>query len=262
MRVMVLGSMGMLGHQLAAGLEQHHEVIPLSRTGFDARWPKDLEYPITRAKPDVIINCVGIVKQRKSSAEEMIEVNGLFPHRLMAMAHGARVIHFSTDCVFSGKWGRYEEDDVPDPVDLYGRTKLVGELTEGNSITLRTSIIGREKSRHHGLLDWFLLNKAKVIPGYRYAKFSGLTTLEMVRVVQHVLIKPGASGLYHVSGPPISKCDLLVQAAKAYGKDVRILPDDSVICDRTLNSDRFQRDFGYTPPSWREMLKQLADPAP
>jgi dTDP-4-dehydrorhamnose reductase len=168
------------------------------------------------------------------------------------------MIHFSTDCVFSGRNGHYTEKDVADATDVYGRTKFLGEVSEPGCVTLRTSIIGRELRRKTGLLEWFLAQEGRV-RGYTRAVFSGFTTLEMARIVEMILVDhPQAHGLYHVSSAPITKHELLVKIRDRLGRPVEIDPDPSVECDRSLDSSRFQRDFGYQPPGWDEMIEELA----
>src|SRR5208282_1528495 len=160
-RILVLGSTGMLGHKMLERLRLHYtDVIGFSRAnGFDARDAVESIVAISRYRPAVVVNCIGIIKQRPQDAEESITINALFPQSLQHHCEklwGARLIHFSTDCVFSGNRGNYTEQDFPDPRDLYGRTKLLGEVSEGSALTLRTSIIGRERVNGHGLLEWFL----------------------------------------------------------------------------------------------------------
>jgi dTDP-4-dehydrorhamnose reductase len=182
------------------------------------------------------------------------------PHRLAVLARvaGARLIHLSTDCVFSGRRGNYREDDPADAEDLYGRTKLLGEVSEEPCLTLRTSIIGPELSRKSGLLEWFMAQRGGTVRGFTRAIFSGFTTAELSRVIERLLEEPHASGLYHVSSAPISKYDLLVRINAALGIGVAIGADDSFACDRSLDSERFRSTFGYTPPAWDEMVTELA----
>ena len=182
------------------------------------------------------------------------------PHRLalICAATGARLFHISTDCVFSGNRGQYREDDIPDPVDIYGHSKLLGEVTQPGVVTLRTSIIGRSLYRNASLIDWFLRQHGR-IKGYRNAIFSGFTTRELSRVIAMLLERhPGASGLYHLSSSPISKYDLLVQLRDRLGRSIEIAADDTVRIERSLDSTRFRNEFGYAPPSWDRMLDELA----
>jgi dTDP-4-dehydrorhamnose reductase len=167
------------------------------------------------------------------------------------------MIHFSTDCVFSGKKGNYRESDASDAEDLYGRSKYLGEVSEPNCLTLRTSIIGRELSRTQGLLEWFLSQRG-TIKGFRKAVFSGFTTLEMSRIVEKLLVEyPEAAGIYHVSSDPISKYGLLMLIKDKMGLETIIEPDDAYHCDRSLDSSRFRQEFQYTPPTWVEMVEEL-----
>jgi dTDP-4-dehydrorhamnose reductase len=212
-------------------------------------------------RPQAVINAVGIVKQRPDAKESIpsLEINALLPHRLAMLCKGigARLIHLSTDCVFSGKKGNYLESDPSDAEDLYGKTKFLGEVHESNSLTLRTSIIGRELSRHKSLLDWFLSQKGKV-NGFTNAIYTGFTTLEMSRIIEKMLLEyPDAAGVYQVSSDPINKYELLLLFREKLGHDIEIIADDTFRCDRSLDSTRFRADFNYTPPSWPDMIEEL-----
>jgi dTDP-4-dehydrorhamnose reductase len=269
----------MLGHELFGQLRGEHDARvtlrqPLAAyarglfeprnafAGIDVRAAGQVEAAIEGFKPQAVVNAVGIVKQRPESDEALasIEVNALFPHRLAlaCRAAGALLVHLSTDCVFSGDKGNYSETDRPDPVDLYGRSKLLGELAGEGALTLRTSMIGLGLYRKTSLVDWFLAQKGR-IQGYRKAVFSGLTTREIARVISMLIEKhPQACGLYHVSAAPISKYELLVKLRERLRSPVEIVPADEPRIDRSLDSTRFRRVFAYQPPSWDEMLDELA----
>lgn len=280
MKVLILGGDGMLGHELFFQLRQRHETrVTLRQTiaaysnyrlferantfdGIDVRTPDAVEQVLRDYKPQAVINAVGIVKQRPESEEAIasIQVNSLLPHRLAlaCKALGAQLVHLSTDCVFSGKRGSYRESDLPDPVDVYGRSKLLGEVTGEGAITLRTSMIGRGLNRKSSLIDWFLAQRGP-IQGYRNAIFSGLTTRELARVIGMVIEKhPQASGLYHLSAAPISKLDLLTKLRSRLGSGPEIEPAEEPHIDRSLDSTRFRNAFGYMPPAWDAMLDELA----
>lgn len=212
------------------------------------------------AKPDVVINCIGIIKQLPNANDhlESLAINATLPHRLVKYcdATGARLVHFSTDCVFSGKQGNYREEDFPDAYDLYGRTKLLGEVAYENSVTLRTSIIGHELNRSKSLIDWFLSQSGEV-KGFTKAVFSGLPTIEVARVVKdYVIPNVNLSGLFHLSVDPINKYDLLNLVASTYGKSTNIIPDDKLVIDRSLNSDRFRSATGFKPKPWPELVNE------
>ena len=280
MRILILGGDGMLGHRLLTAWRERHEVrVTLRRdlgdyaahglfdtnnsyAGIDVRSLGRLVEVAADFRPEAIVNAVGIVKQRVEAKDAItsLEINALLPHRLavLARAIGARFVHLSTDCVFSGSKGRYTEADPSDAEDLYGKTKFLGEVQDSHCITFRTSIIGRELVRKTGLLEWFLAQKGSV-RGYRRAIFSGFTTTEMGRIIEAILLKhPSASGLYQVSSEPISKYDLLALIKSRLKLPIDIVPDDSFVCDRSLDSARFRRDFGYTPPVWEAMVDELA----
>lgn len=279
MRILILGGDGMLGHQLFKHLRLNHDVKVTLRQdlpaynqyglfdagnayfGIDVRSLERLFEVAADFLPEAIVNGVGIVKQRDSAKESIpsLEINSLLPHRLAVLckAIGARLVHMSTDCVFSGRKGNYVESDSSDAEDLYGKSKFLGEVQDSQGLTLRTSIIGRELSRKKSLLEWFLAQQG-VVSGYKKAIFSGFTTPEMSRIIEKMLVNyPDASGLYHVSSTPISKFDLLVMLKDKLSVPVEILPDENVHCDRSLDSARFRQEFHYAPPSWEEMIEEL-----
>jgi len=271
----------MLGHRLLLHLRERHEVrVTLRRgpsdyeryglfteenayAGVEALDRDALTGVFADFRPEAVVNAVGIVKQRASAKEAIpsLEVNSLLPHRLalLCRAVGARLVHVSTDCVFSGRDGDYTEGSFPDAEDLYGRSKLLGEVDEPGAITLRTSIIGLELSRKTGLIEWFLAQKG-TIRGFTNAIYTGLTTAELSRVIEKVLVEhPDLHGVWQVSSEKINKHDLLVRFSEILGrKDVEIVPDSSVRIDRSLLSDAFRGATGYSPPSWDEMLSELA----
>jgi dTDP-4-dehydrorhamnose reductase len=213
------------------------------------------------AQPDVVVNCVGIIKQVANAKDHLniLAINSSLPHRLAKYSSmvGARFVHFSTDCVFSGKTGLYTEDDFPDANDLYGRTKYLGEVDYENAITLRTSIVGHELTSSNSLVDWFLSQSGE-IKGFKKAIFSGLPTIEVARVIRKFVIpNPELHGLYHLSVDPINKYDLLRLVAETYGKDITILPDEQLIIDRSLDSTRFKNATEFTSKPWPELIKDM-----
>lgn len=278
-RVLVLGGSGMLGHKLwqvlGARLDVHvtvrdNDLAPArlalldparTTTGVSAESFDSVESAVAARDPDVVVNCIGIVKQAAEARDPLasITVNSLFPHRLaqLCRARGARLIHVSTDCVFSGRAGMYGESDIPDPVDLYGRSKLLGELDDG-CLTIRTSIIGRELSGAGGLLEWFLAQHGSV-RGFRRAIFSGLTTEALAELLATLICEHRElTGIRHVASAPISKHDLLGMLREAYGLDVQIVADDEMICDRSLDGRKLERETGLRAPSWAQMIAALA----
>jgi dTDP-4-dehydrorhamnose reductase len=282
MKVLVIGGDGMLGHRLLLDLAAIHEVrVSLRRNtanyvhlnlfdqfnsyfGVDVRHQESVLEVLADFRPEAIVNAAGIVKQRDEAKQSIpsIEVNALFPHQLAVMAQAcqARLIHLSTDCVFSGSRGGYTELDQPDPVDLYGRSKLLGEVRRPGCLTLRTSIIGLELANRHGLVEWFLAQKGPV-PGYRRAMYSGFTTQELTRIINNLITHHfPLTGVWHVASQPISKHDLLTNLAGHLAEEDRwVEPNDDFVCDRTLNADAFNRVTGYSPPTWDEMLEELAE---
>ena len=281
MRVLILGGDGMLGHRLLRQLAPRHETRVTLHQPLDAYrqfglFDRGNAYDsvdvldaariieiFSDFKPQAAINAAGIVKQRADMKDEVlsVEINGLFPHLLarVCRAHGTRLIHLSTDCVFSGKQGNYNENDRPDPEDVYGFSKLLGETDGRGALTLRTSMIGPELQRKTGLVEWFLAQKGKMVQGWRQAIFSGFTTAELARLIEKLIaMHPDAHGLYHASSAPISKLDLLSALNRRLRLGTSIVPDDAFKCDRSLDSTRFRSAFGYVPPAWDSMLDELA----
>lgn len=217
---------------------------------------------IDKVNPDLILNCIGIIKQLEESKNPLlsIEINALFPHKIAEYIKNAktRLIHISTDCVFSGDIGNYYENDNSDAKDLYGKSKYLGELTNyDNCITLRTSIIGPEIKTKLSLLEWFL-SQEKPIKGYVNAIYSGLTTFELINIIDKYVIKnPIKNGLYQVSSNPISKYNLLRIISKKYKKSIVIDPFEKFKNNKALNSDLFKNDFGYIVKSWEKMISEM-----
>ena len=286
MRALVLGAGGMLGHRLWRELRDRMETFaairrPASRYAalgwfderrlidrVDATSSEDLERAFRVARPDVVINAVGLVKQRRDAVDPVraITVNALLPHQLAERARhvGARLIHLSTDCVFSGTRGQYEESDLPDATDLYGRSKLLGEVDGAGCLTIRTSMVGRELGSAQGLVDWFVSHKGGTVRGFTRARFSGLTTLELARVIAGVITdRRDLQGVWHVAGEQISKFELLSLVNETFALGTTIEPDDTLVCDRTLDASRFMNATGYRPPTWAALVAELAaDPTP
>lgn len=282
-KILILGATGMLGHTLLRLLSAQSdlEVHASARTrdGLD-RWfapkllqriyaPIDIENfdaverVLSEVRPHVVINCVGVIKQLSAAKDPLacIAINALFPHQLAQASAkvDARLIHISTDCVFSGKKGRYVESDFPDCDDLYGRTKLLGEVDYPHAVTLRTSIIGHELHSSVSLIDWFLAQQGRV-KGFTKAIYSGFPTVEMARIISEVVIpRSELRGLYHVSSEPISKYDLLFLVKEKYGKVIEIEPSSDFHCDRSLDSSRFRDATGYVPPAWSELVARMHD---
>jgi dTDP-4-dehydrorhamnose reductase len=281
MRILILGGDGMLGHQLFRRFRARHEVCATLRLGreayeahnlfeqgtvfygVDAKDTNTLLQVLADVRPAAVVNAVGIVKQRSEATAVIpsLEINALLPHRLALMCRtvGARLIHLSTDCVFSGRTGNYRETDVPDAEDLYGRTKLLGEVAEAHCLTIRTSMIGPELSRKTGLLEWFLAQRGQNVKGFTKAIFSGFPTVELARIVEMVLVDfPMIHGLYHVAAQPISKHDLLSLIRDRFELPITIERDVTFACDRSLNADRFCQETGYSPPTWEAMIDVMA----
>lgn len=230
--------------------------------GIDLNNLDSLFFLLESLKPNLIINCIGLIKQLEQANDYVsaIKINALFPHQLANFCKSLQIklVHFSTDCVFNGSKGDYKETDFADANDLYGRSKFLGELNCSNTLTIRTSIIGHELSRNQSLLGWFL-QQEDTITGYCNAIFSGLPTNALAKIVRDIIIPRSSSlnGLYHIAANPISKYDLLNLIAKTYQKKINILPDESFIINRSLNADKFYHETGYRAPDWEILIKEM-----
>jgi dTDP-4-dehydrorhamnose reductase len=281
MRILVLGVTGMLGNAVfrVFDADAEHETWGALRNGAALRYfpvrnharlltgadvlDQDVVVAmLAKVQPDVVINCVGLIKQLADAKDPLtaLPVNAMLPHRLahLCALSGARLIHVSTDCVFAGRKGRYVESDLSDAEDLYGKSKYIGELHDlSNAITLRTSIIGHELGSNYALVDWFLSQQGSV-KGFSKAVFSGLPTVELARVMKDFVVPhPQLNGLYHVAANPISKLDLLNLVSAQYGKQIEIRPDDGLVIDRSLDGSRFCDATGYVAPEWPELIANM-----
>lgn len=279
-KVLVLGASGMLGNAVLRVFAESDgfavsgtvrsarslRLLPSSVQqrlipGVDVENADSLLSVFGQVHPDIVINCIGLVKQLSESDDPLsaVPINSLLPHRLarICAVSGSRLVHMSTDCVFSGIKGMYVEDDFADAKDLYGRSKFLGEVDYPNAITLRTSIIGHELDGARSLVGWFLSQEGSV-HGFKNAVFSGLPTVEIARIIRDAVIpRPDLRGVYHVSAEPINKFDLLTLLAASYGKKIRIEKDESVVINRSLDSTRFRKETGFSPASWSELIKQM-----
>ncbi len=282
MKILVFGGTGMLGHKLVQTLGQRFEVWTTVRKAFneieaygifrqertfteiDVLSDLSVVEPIRAVLPDVVVNAVGTIKQVPHAKDEIttLGTNTLFPLKLASLSvqHNFRLISISTDCVFSGLKGNYRETDKPDARDLYGLSKLLGEVSAGGCLTLRTSMVGRELEGQNSLVEWFLGNRGRLVDGWANAIYSGFSTLELARIIGDIIDHhPGLRGLYHVSSRPISKYALLSLLNDAYRAQVEISRSEEVTIDRSLDSTRFREATGYEPPSWPDMVSTMAD---
>ena len=280
MKVLVIGATGMLGYSLFSNLNEHthlsvfgtvrsvtdresffshvHQQLIL---GIDANDISSLQHAIETVRPDVVINCVGLIKQNNISKHyiDAVRINSLLPHELADISNqiNAKLIHFSTDCVFTGDLGLYNENSLPDACDLYGKSKCLGEVNYGKHLTLRTSIIGHELSSAVSLVDWFL-SQGENTKGFSKAVFSGLPTCYIAKLlVKYILPNPEVAGLLHLSVDPIDKYTLLKLIAAQYQKQVTIAESQELVIDRSLNSDKFRQLTQLRPPSWSELVEYM-----
>lgn len=276
----------MLGHKLVQVLRENHEVWTTIRRDLDSvehfrlfdggRTIANVDVTdvdscrraIEMAEPDVVINAAGVVKQPPAVSDVVatLAVNSIFPHRLARYSeeYGFRSIFISTDCVFDGKTGHYGEVDAPNACDLYGMSKVLGEVATGNCLTIRTSLIGRELGPGHGLIEWFLGNRGKTVKGFVEAIFNGFPTIVFADIIS-MLVDDHAQlcGLHHIAASPITKFELLTLINRRFDADVTIVPSVDLAIDRSLDAGRFNALTGYCPPSWEEMTELVAaDPTP
>jgi dTDP-4-dehydrorhamnose reductase len=278
-RVLVVGASGLLGHTLVRELGPIMETWALTRTpassahplarwvetsrwvgGVDVMHASALEDAIAAAAPSVIVNCVGFVPQRTSDPAAMWAVNARFPHRLAEIAarHGARLVHFSTDCVFDGTRGGYRETDHPNAVDDYGAAKAAGEPVGEHCLVVRSSFVGFECAPGRSLLEWALSRRGTRVEGYAQARYSGLVAPSLARVVARVLATtPALTGTFHVASTPLTKYDLLRAMSDALDLRLTVVPVDEPVVDRTLDGRAFTARTGIVLPSWEEMMDDL-----
>lgn len=280
MRVLIIGASGMIGSTMLRVLseKQDLEVYGSVRDedakkffssdisarlilGINVEQPDALVKVLDQVRPNVVVNCAGLTKHKPKAEEPLfsIPINTLMPHRLAGLCSlvGARLIHVSTDCVFSGDRGGYVEDDFPDARDVYGKSKALGEVIYPHTITLRTSTIGHELHSKYGLLDWFLSQEGQC-KGYSRAIFSGLPTVVFAQIVRDVVIpQTELSGLYHVAAKSIDKFELLKLIAKVYGKSISLLEDDNFVVNRSLDASKFKLATGYITPGWTDLISVM-----
>ena len=276
-KVLIFGSSGMLGSEIYRFLERSnkYELFTVNRRKI---YHKDLpnhfnlenftcddaiDKIIDVISPNFVINCSGAIKQQISNLDHdiVLPINSIFPNLLSKLSKKSnfKLIHFSTDCVFSGEKGNYLESDPCDVNDLYGLSKFLGEVQNENSLTLRTSIIGHGLSPNKSLIDWFLEQKDEV-KGFSKAVFSGLPTIEIANILDSKILGDDfKGGLYNLSAEPISKYDLLCLVKERYKKNILIINDTDILINRSLNSEKFRDDFSYCPPSWNELIKKMHD---
>lgn len=281
MKVLVIGGKGMLGHKLVQRFAEKFDLWTTIRGHFQTvekygffRKAKTIEHldifefgevekTIEQVLPDVVVNCVGIIKQLPVSKDVIntLTINSIVPHRLAQLGEkfGFRLINISTDCVFKGTKGNYREEDEADAADLYGKSKYLGEVLQENCLTIRTSIIGHELETAHSLVDWFLSNEGGKVKGFTRAIYTGFPTVVFADIIADLIInQPDLAGLYHISSKPINKYDLLNLVKNRYGANIEIEPFDDFRIDRSLNSDKFRRETGFAPLAWEEMIEIMA----
>jgi len=282
LKILILGASGMLGHKLYQHFSPRFVTTGTIRgefssverfgifdetniaTNFDVLDAAELERRISKIMPDVVINAIGIVKQVPTAKDIIttLEINSILPNRLAEFGakYGYRLIAVSTDCVFDGVKGSYNENDVPNATDLYGKSKNLGEVTGDNCLTIRSSIIGRELATSHSLVEWFLSNRGGDVAGFTTAIYSGFPTIVFADIIESLIVEhKELSGLYHVAAPPINKFELLQLINRYYDADIRITPSDKLVIDRSLDGSRFNSVTGFVSPDWETLIKRMAN---
>jgi dTDP-4-dehydrorhamnose reductase len=281
MKILIFGGSGMLGHKLNQLWKEKFEVITTLRKGFseyerfniferdkvienvEIEQIKTVQEIVEKQKPDVIVNAIGIIKQLPSAKNTVktLWINSIFPHQLAEISeqNNSRLITISTDCVFDGKKGNYTEEDIPNAIDLYGQSKHLGEVVEGNALTIRTSIIGRELQTCYGLVEWFLSNEGRKVNGFSKAIFSGFPTCVFANILEEIITKhKGLKGLHHISSEPINKLDLLKLIKNAYKSNIEIVEFSDFEIDRSLDSTKFKEKTNFQLQDWETMVNQMA----
>jgi dTDP-4-dehydrorhamnose reductase len=279
LKILVLGASGMLGNAVVRVLSENPSLVVFGTvraesskqlftetiasrlfSGIDIEQEESLMKVFLHTCPDVVINCVGLIKQLSDFSDPLqaIPINSMLPHRLARLCEGrARFIHISTDCVFDGRKGDYVESDCADARDLYGMSKYIGEVAYPHSITLRTSIIGHELQSKNSLVEWFL-SQGPRCNGFTRAVFSGLPAVVLAQIIRDLVIPDKElSGIYHLAAKPINKYDLLTLIADVYSKSIQIIPDNTLVIDRSLNADKFRIATGYIAPEWPTLIRTM-----
>lgn len=268
-KVVVLGAMGMAGHIMVEYLDKMGDYNVLGIARDDGRYVthrlnvldfNTLETALSDIRPHIVINCIGVlVSEAKNNISIAILINSYLPNFLSELGSrmGYKLVHISTDCVFSGKDGYYHEDSFKDGDDNYARTKAMGEVVNQSDLTIRTSIIGPElKKNGTGLLDWFFKQSGE-IKGYTKAYWSGVTTLELAKAT-HEMICQNISGLYQLCPKEkISKYDLLKSFVRIWNKKIEIIPYDGYAVDKSLVCTR--TEFSYPAPTYERMLLETKE---
>ncbi len=283
MKLLILGGTGMVGHTLIKQLSAKYEIFSILRERTDLKSSKffeqvleknrcifiddinqynNLSGAIKKISPDIVINCIGVIKQRDDIENilNMIKINSLLPHILNDICHtnNIKLIHLSTDCVFSGNKGNYKESDNPDPTDKYGESKLLGEINEGTSLTIRTSFIGPELFNKKSLFEWIKSQKNTEIDGFENAIYSGLTTLTFAQVIENIIDKhQDLNGVWQISSDSISKFELIKMINQKFNLNIKINRNSSFQCNRSLNSSKFKKETAIKIPSWESIINDL-----
>lgn len=271
-KILILGVNGLLGNRVFLNLSKNKKlnIYGLARKkslnksfsakkiiyGVDVSDFKKLRNTIKLLKPDVILNCVGVINKKIKSIKEakVIKINSLLPHYLdnLSAQFKFKLIHISTDCIFKGNKNFYNENSLSDVDNLYGLSKSAGEINNNRSLTIRTSIIGHELNSQNGLVDWFL--SQKTVFGFANVIYSGMTTNELSKIIENCILRYNLRGLYQVSSAPISKFDLLKLINNIYNSNINIKKNISIKKKLVLKSDRFKKETKYRVSSWEKQI--------
>ena len=278
MKILILGGDGMIGHKMDQVLSvQNHEIVisirekkdltlksisSKSKVFFNDFLKDNIIDFLVKVNPDVIINAIGLTIRRgaKKNISDTIYLNSLFPHQLSnwALAFKKRLIHFSTDCVFSGSEGSYLEDATPNALDYYGKTKGLGEINSKSSLTIRSSMIGPELFNKTELFEWIINNKEKEINGFSRVMYSGVTTIYMARLLSDLIVNhKNLDGIYNVASKPISKFELLHLINDKFDLGLIINKDQNITSNKTLNPSKIEKEIGIESPHWNDLIVEI-----
>jgi len=277
MKILILGATGLLGHSLFIKLSESPDLevagtirYSNSKALFKENLQKNLliepdvlvieklRILLAKFKPDVVVNCISVRNRNSCNLKELFVNLSYFPNQLSFLAdlYNFKLIHISSDAVFSGIKGNYKEDDIPDPIDDYGMAKFLAENISGNSLVLRTSIIGPDLFSKNGFFEWFLSQNQ--CSGYSGYIFSALPASYLSKIILNIiLLDKNLSGLYHVGSEPISKFDLMLLIAEKFKKQIKIFPDDKIQLNRSLNCDKLNKSINFCSPNWSILIQEL-----
>lgn len=277
-KILILGIDGMIGHKIAQLLEQENNLFGTTRKTIGPKKlglktsnliKKDFDKNqslgfLDNLNPDIIINCIGITTRRinNDNISNLEFINSRLPHYLNEWTekNDKRLIHFSTDCVYSGKSGMYTESDNPDAIDLYGKSKAIGEINNTKALTIRTSLIGREVYNHTELFEWLYKNKSGKVYGYENVYYSGLTTIRMSKILEKIInYYPDLQGVFNISSKPITKYSLLKLINRHFKFEIQVKKDLKIKSNKVLISKKITEITDIEIPTWEDLILEFKE---